>query len=158
MASCFDEQSAAGMGRRKKGARRAQTYRADDEGAARGEEYPRDSGNARSSRGNQESPARGMDVLWTLSRPDGDYRGNGRVPTRETEDRWADQGYGEPKAGESVLAGNIHGITEREHGPGYSGQDTGGSYAGDQTEGASCIRGLDERSCEPKTSAQRGQT
>ena len=67
MASRFDEQPAAGMGRREEGARRAQAYRTDDEGAPRRTKYTGDSRDARSSRRYQKSAARGMDVLWALS-------------------------------------------------------------------------------------------
>lgn len=95
MASSFDEQPAAGMGRRKEGARRAQTHRSDDEGAPRGAEYPGNPGNARGSRRYQESPARRVDVLWTLSWPDWNHGGDGGISIRKEEDRWADQGYGE---------------------------------------------------------------
>ena len=67
MASRFDEQPAAGMGRREEGARRAQADRTDDEGTPRGTEYSGDSRDARSSRRYQKSAARGVDVLRALS-------------------------------------------------------------------------------------------
>lgn len=95
MASSFDEQPAAGMGRRKEGARRAQTHRPDDEGAPRGAEYPGNPGNARGSGRYQESPARRVDVLWTLGWPDWNHGGDGGISIRKEEGRWADQGYGE---------------------------------------------------------------
>ena len=119
MASRFDEQPAAGMGRREEGARRAQAYRTNGEGAPRGTKYTGDSRDARSSRRHQKSAARGMDVLWALSWTNRDHRGNGGVSVGQEKNRWADQGYGEQEAREGVYGGIIHGFAERKHCQGY---------------------------------------
>jgi len=73
MAPGAHEQSAAGMGRREESVGRAQTHRADDEGAARRETDPGATGHARGCWWQEAPESCGLDVLGALNWASGDY-------------------------------------------------------------------------------------
>lgn len=144
MASATYEQPAASMGRRKKGARRAQAYGTDDEGKARRETAARTSTAAGGIRRHQTAEPRRLDVFWAIERTSWDNGGDGRILIGKEEDRWAHQRYGKQEAGKIRRRGFIYGFTERKYSQGYRLENPGRSTTRNQEARASCIRSLDE--------------
>lgn len=144
MASAAYEQPAASMGRRKKGARRAQAYGTNDERKARRKTATGTSAAAGGIGRYQTTESRGLDVFWAIEWTSWDIGGDGGIFTRKEEDRWAHQRYGKQKAGKIRCRGFIYGFTERKYGQGHCLEDTGRSSSGNQETGASRVRSLDE--------------
>lgn len=144
MASATYEQSAASMGRRKKGARRAQANGTDDEGKARRATAARTPTASGGIRRNETTEPRRLDVFRAVEWTSWDNGGDGRILTGKEEDRWARQRHGEPKAGKIRGRGFIYGFTERKYGQGYCLENPGRSSTRNQEARASCVRSLDE--------------